>query len=410
VNRILEEKAVPSSPLAGVRVLDLTNVLAGPMATYHLALLGAEVIKLERPGSGDLARVLGADLELSMAGMGASFLSQNGGKKSLTLNLQTPRGVEILKGLAQTADVVCESFRPGVMERLGIGPDDLRAQTPSLIYCRLSGFGQTGPLRDRAAYDQIIQGMAGIMSITGDQATTPLRAGPPVSDAVAGLNAAIAILAALLKRKNTGAGETIDVSMLDCSISLLAWVAGNYLIADVAPIAMGNDNFTASPSGTFRTGNGDLNIAANQETQFIALARVIGRLELIEDPRFASREARKHNRASLRAEIESALASKTAVEWDRALNDAGVPAGLVLTVPEALQHPHVKERGIVHTFDGVGATKRAIRVLKAGFKFESSELSPKNPPPALGEHTEFVLAGLGYTTDDIRDLRASGVV
>jgi crotonobetainyl-CoA:carnitine CoA-transferase CaiB-like acyl-CoA transferase len=251
-------------PLAGLRVLDLTNVMAGPFCCYQLALLGAEVIKVELPKTGDLARQLGADPGLSQNLMGASFLTQNAGKKSITLNLKDPRGRDLLKRLAGSADALVESFRPGVMIRLGVDAAVLRIEHPRLVYCALSGFGQTGPLSARPAYDQVIQGLSGLMSVTGDETSAPLRVGFPVSDAVAGLNAALAVCAALAHAARTGEGGTIDVSMLESSIAIAAWVVGNYMIAGEEPQPMGNENRTAAPSGVFRTQDGLLNIAANK--------------------------------------------------------------------------------------------------------------------------------------------------
>jgi CoA:oxalate CoA-transferase len=282
--------------LDGIRVLDLTNVLAGPFGAYQLALLGAEVIKVETPGAGDLARQLGADAALNKALMGASFLAQNAGKRSVTINLKSAAGKDVFRRLVRTADVVIENFRPGVMDRLGLGYDALRELQPGLVYCAISGFGQDGPLRDNPAYDQIVQGLSGVMSVTGDAESAPLRVGYPVADTIGGLTAAFAIASALVRRARTGEGECIDVSMLEATLVTMGWQVSNWLIAGVRPQPLGNENMTAAPSGLFATGDGPLNIAANQQQQFEALARLIGRPGLAADPRFADREDRKRNR------------------------------------------------------------------------------------------------------------------
>ncbi|MGZ3362880.1 MAG: CaiB/BaiF CoA transferase family protein, partial [Xanthobacteraceae bacterium] len=316
--------------LAGTRVLDLTNVLAGPFCCYQLALLGAEVIKVEVPGSGDLARQLGADPELNRRGMGASFLAQNAGKRSITLNLKSPKGRDAFSRLVATSDVVVENFRPGVMTRLGLDYPALKTVKRDIIYCAISGFGQDGPLKFNPAYDQIIQGLCGVMSVTGDAQSAPLRVGYPVADTMGGISAAFAIAAALFRRERSGEGEFIDVSMLEASLVAMGWAVSNWLIAGVKPQPMGNENMTASPSGTFRTGEGLLNIAANKQEQFEALCRLIDREGLVADPRFAGREDRKRRRVELNAEIERALAAKSAREWSTLLNKHGVPAGEVL--------------------------------------------------------------------------------
>ena len=238
--------------LTGVRVLDLTNVLSGPFCTLHLALLGAEVVKIENPKAGDLARVLGNVPKLNKMLMGTSFLAQNANKKSVTLNLKAPEGKEIFKKLVAKADVVVENFRPDVMTRLGLGYPVLAGINPRLVYCGISGFGQTGPDADKPAYDQIIQGLSGEMDVNGDERLHPLRAGFPVCDTVGGLNAAFAIMAALYHREQTGEGQMIDVALLDSIMPLMGWVAANLLIGGQEPVSMGNDNFTAAPSGTLR--------------------------------------------------------------------------------------------------------------------------------------------------------------
>ncbi len=400
----------PDTPLAGVRVLDMTNVLAGPFCAYHLAALGADVVKIEEPRSGDLARSLGADPELNRRGMGASFLAQNAGKRSLAVDLKHPDGVAAFLRLVDTADVVVENFRPGVMRRLGLGYEVLAARRPKLVYAAISGFGASGPLRDQPAYDQIVQGYAGVMSVTGDAASAPLRAGFPVSDTVGGLTAAMAIASALLGAERTGRGCAIDVSMLEATLITLGWAVSNYLTAGVAPTPMGNDNMTASPSGTFRTGDGLLNVAANQQRQFETLCRLIGRPELATDVRFAERESRKRHRAALTAEIEAAFAARPATEWERDLVAAGVPAGLVLSVPQVLDHPHVRERVVTTTFEGVAGLDRPLQVLRPGFTLDGHRPTPQRPPPTLGEHGRELLREAGLDDAAIDDLAARGVV
>lgn len=396
-------------PLRGIRVLDLTNVLAGPFACHQLAHLGADVIKVEVPGSGDLARQLGADVALNRARMGVSFLAQNAGKRSLTLNLKREAGREVFKRLVRTADVLVENFRPGVMDRLGVGFEVLRNENPKLVYCAISGFGQDGPLRDLPAYDQIIQGMSGVMSITGDAASAPLRVGYPVADTIAGITAAFAVAATLVDRSRSEA-VFIDVSMLESIIATMGWAVSNYLMAAREPAPMGNDNVTASPSGAFRTADGLLNIAANKQEQFEALCRVVGHPEWTADPRFHDRHARLQHRGELKSLLEGVLAAAPAETWWRRLTDAGVPAGPVYTVPQALNHEHIAQRDLVATFYDVPGVGREVRVLRTGFKLNGKSPAVTAPPPRLGEHTEAILAELGYDAEAIAALRRNGAI
>jgi len=399
-----------TAALSGLRVLDLTNVLAGPFCAYQLAMLGAEVIKVEQPGTGDLARHLGADEELNRKLMGASFLAQNAGKKSITINFRSEEGRAVFLRLVETADVLVENFRPGVMDRLGLGHARLEGVNPRLVYCAISGFGQDGPLRNAPAYDQIVQGMSGLMSISGDAESAPLRVGYPVADTIGGITAAFAIASALVRRQRTGQGAFLDVSMLDATIVTMGWVISNFLIAHQTPVPMGNDNFTAAPSGTFRTRQGLLNIAANEQEQFESLAHAIGRDGLVADPRFVDRALRKRHRAALTEEIEAALASMTAEEWEALLNASGVPAGRVLTVPEILQHPQVQHRKLLKTFAGARGVGRDITLTLAGFKMSGADPDASAPPPALGEHTDEVLRGLGCDDAEVARLRKIGAV
>jgi CoA:oxalate CoA-transferase len=396
--------------LEGVRVLDLTNVLAGPFCCYQLALLGAEVIKVEVPGKGDLARQLGADPELNKGLMGSSFLAQNAGKKSITVNLKSPDGKQVFERLVATTAVVVENFRPGVMARLGFGYEDLIKINPSLVYCALSGFGQDGPMRFNPAYDQIVQGLVGVMSVTGDTESAPLRVGYPVCDTIGGITASYAIAAALFRRATAGEGQFIDVSMLESTMVTMGWIVSNFLIAGQTPVPMGNENFTASPSAAFATGSGLLNIAANKQEQFELLCDLVGREDLKEDPRFKEREERKRRRYELKPELEKALAAKPAAEWEEILNKAGVPAGRVLSVPEALDSPQIRHRDLLRHFENVPGIDRDISVVKSGFKLSGDNPDVDAPPPVLGQDTDAILKELGYDSDQINNLKEGGAV
>jgi crotonobetainyl-CoA:carnitine CoA-transferase CaiB-like acyl-CoA transferase len=396
-------------PLHGIRVLDLTNVLAGPFCGYQLARMGAEVIKVENPKGGDLARSLGADAAMSRRGMGLSFVAVNAGKQSIAIDLKDPSGKALLLDLVETADVVLENFRPNVMKRLGLDYDVLAARNPRIVYCAISGFGQTGPWSGRPAYDQIVQGLAGVMSVTGDEQSAPLRVGFPICDTVGGLTAAFAISAALVEQKATGTGRSIDVSLLESTLATMGWVVSNYLNASAIPRPMGNENSTAAPSGTFTTGNGLLNIAANEQRQFETLCNLIGRPELKTDLRFSERQARKENRTVLRGLIEQCLAARSAAEWEQLFNQQGVPAGQVLSLPEILDNPQLTGREFVESLPTVGSNGESLRVTRPGFRLDEPLPAP-TAPPALGSDTRALLRQLGRTEEQIDELARKGVI
>ncbi len=394
--------------LKGVRVLDLTNVLAGPFATLHLALLGAEVIKIERPGSGDLARKLGTLTELNEQLMGTSFLAQNANKKSVTLNTKSAEGKEIFLKLAKDADVLVENFRPGVMARLGLNYDVLKEINPGLIYCAISGFGQTGPDADKPAYDQIIQGLSGEMAVNGDERLNPLRAGFPVCDTVGGLNGAFAIMAALYHRERTGQGQFIDIAMLDSIMPLMGWVAANLLIAKQEPVPMGNDNFTAAPSGVFLTKDGHINIAANKQEQWDSVCDVLGLPDLKTDPRFQKRDVRKQNRKALTPLLEAKLIQRETQEWVELFNANGVPSGAILSLEDALKQPQIEHRETLKDVPVEGIGTVPLFTLTA--KFDQTPGDITSPPPRLSAHTAEVLAGIGIAEDELADLKAKHVI
>ncbi len=396
-------------PLKKIRVLDLTNVLAGPFCCHQLALMGADVIKIETPGTGDLARQLGADPELNSELMGLSFLAQNAGKRSITINLKNARGKEIFLRLVKSADVVVENFRPGVMNRLGLGFEALRQHQPRLVYCAISGFGQEGPLKGLPAYDQIIQGMSGVMSITGDAGNAPYRVGYPIADTIGGMTAAFALTAALADTERTEA-RFIDVSMLESVIATMGWVVSNYLNAGHIPGPLGNENFTASPSGTFKTADGLLNIAANKQEQFDALCHVLDCPELIGDELFSKRQARLQNRVALKERLEKALAARSATEWWPLLTEKGIPSGPVYAVQDVLAHPQIRDRGMIANFESVPGVGRDIEIVRSGFKVNRQAPSVDLPPPELGQDTDALLAQLGYTESEISLFKHEGAV
>lgn len=399
-----------STHLDGYRIIDLSNVLSGPFCAYQFAQVGAEVIKVEIPERGDLARQLGASKVLNKKKMGASFLAQNSGKHSITINLKNEYGRNIFKRLVATADVVIENFRPGVMERLGLGYEILKKIKPDLIYCAISGYGATGPLKDNPAYDQIIQGLSGIMSITGDKSSAPLRVGYPIADTLGGLTAAFAISTALLRKEKAGTGDYIDVSMLESVLASMGWIISNLLIANIPPKPLGNENMTAAPSGAFTTQKGLLNIAANKQEHFETLCKVINRVDLITNPLYAERENRKINRQTLKTEIEQALYQDTAKNWETLFNQNNIPAGRVLSVQEILQHQQVSERNFIINFDEKYNTIQNLTVNRAGFRFASGDPKPEFPPKTLGYDTQRILESLGYQKDEIDDFKNKGAI
>jgi CoA:oxalate CoA-transferase len=394
--------------LEGIKVIDLTMVLSGPFATLHLALLGAEVIKIEPPDSGDLARKLGNVPKLNEELMGTSFLAQNANKKSITLNLKHPEAQRIFRKLVETTDVVIENFRPGVMDRFGLSYRSLCEINPRLIYCAISGFGQSGPDALKPAYDQIIQGLSGVMAINGDERLNPLRCGFPVCDTVGGLNAAFAVMAALFHRERTGQGQFIDIALLDSIMPLMGWVAANLLIGNQQPNLLGNDNFTAAPSGTFATKDGHINIAANKQEQWESLADALGLAELKTDPRFQRRDERKKNRKELTPLIEAKLKEHETAYWVEMLNGRNIPSGAILGLEEALSQEQINHRKTLKSVHSEGIGDLNLFSLTA--KFDKTPAALETPPPRLSQHTTEILASLGYTEEQRESLKKSGAI
>jgi len=396
--------------LHGVRVIDLTTILAGPFAAYQLALMGADIVKVEQPITGDLARELNSENPQHTPMMGASFVAQNAGKRSLSVDLKTAAGREIFERLIRESDVLLENMRPGVLARLGFPWSRIHELNERIIYCAVSGFGQTGPLASRPAYDQIIQGLSGMAGVTGFAGGSSVRAGFPVADSIGGFAATMAICAALAKRAMDDTGCFLDVSMLETSIMALGWAASDELIGGRQAERNGNDNVTSAPSGTFATGDGALNIAANTQQQFEQLCRVIGADALIADPRFVTRTDRKARRSELTRELELRLEGRSAGEWEQLLADAGVPSGRVLNVHEALSQEQVRARQLLHDVEIVGSRFHTERIIGSGVHVDGEALVPPFRPPTLGEHTDVILRELGFGSDDVAQMRRDGVV
>jgi crotonobetainyl-CoA:carnitine CoA-transferase CaiB-like acyl-CoA transferase len=306
------------------------------------------------------------------------------------------------------ADVVIENFRPGVMDRLGIGYKVVSEINPKIIFCAISGFGATGPDADKPAYDQIIQGLSGEMAINGDERLNPLRAGFPVCDTVGGMNAAFAVMAALFHRERTGEGQYIDIALLDSIMPLMGWVAANLLIGGQPPLVMGNDNFTAAPSGTFRTQDGFINIAANKQEQWEAVCEVLKVPELKVDPRFQERDTRKKNRKELTPLLEAKLVEKSTLFWVEALNAKDVPSGEILSLEQALRQPQIQHRGTLQKVDvpGVGG----IEVFGLTALFSQTSGTVETPPPTLGQHNAEILGRLGYDEAQLKELKTKAVI
>ncbi len=394
-------------PFEGVRILDFTQVLAGPYASYQLALLGAEVIKIERRGGEDMRRTPLAR-EWAERNMASAFIAVNGNKQSLTLDLQRPEAREIVLKLAVEADVVMENFRAGVMDRLGFGYAALSAVNPRLIYCAISGFGQTGPASNEAGYDGKIQAMSGIMAITGHPETGPVRAGFAVCDILSGATGAFAISSALYQRAQTGLGQYIDVSMLEASLAFLTTQIADFTVAGHRQAQAGNQAVSRKVTANlFRARESFLLLAVNDERQYRALMTAIGRADALEDPRFADWFQRKAHEAELRAIIEDALAAADAKIWERRLNDAGAPCAGIWKIEEIIDHPQIAARGALQEVDSPWGR---MRLMGSGFQLAHGGARLDRFAPAAGADTDAVLGALGYDAAAIAGLREAGVV
>jgi len=396
-----------SRPFTSVKILDFTQVLAGPFGSYQLALLGAEVIKVERREGEDMRRTP-LSREWADRGMAPAWLAINGNKRSLTLDLQKPAAVEIVKRLVANADVVMENFRAGVMDRLGIGYAALSEINPRLIYCAVSGFGQTGPYSNEAGYDGKIQALSGIMSLTGHAEMGPTRAGFAVCDVLSGMTAAFAVSSALFQRTHTGKGQFVDVSMLEASLAFLSTQVADFTVAGHRQEQFGNQAISRKVTANlFRANNSFLLLAVNNDKQYEALMRTIGRADVLDDPRFADWFQRKEHEAALRAIIEEALAAADAKTWEKTLNDAGAPCASIWRIEEVIDHPQIVAREAMQT---VETPYGPVRLMGSGFQLAHGGGQLDSAPPELGAHTDEVLREAGYTTDQVAALRRDAVI
>jgi len=394
-------------PFEGVRILDFTQVLAGPYASYQLALLGADVIKIERRGGEDMRRTP-LSREWADRNMAPAFQAVNGNKRSLTLDLQKPEAAAIVRRLVAEADVVMENFRPGVMEKLGFGYAALSAINPKLIYCAISGFGHTGPERLGAGYDGKIQAMSGIMAITGHAEMGPTRAGFAVCDILSGMTAAFAVSSALFQRTHTSQGQFVDVSMLEATLAFLSGQIADFTVAGHRQEQSGNQAVSRKPTANlFKAGGGYLLLAVNSEQQYRALMEAIGCAAVLDDPRFADWFLRKEHEAELRAIIETALASADARSWEARLNPVGAPCAGIWRVEEVIDHPQVVARGVLQEVD---TPYGRLRLMGSGFQLAHGGGRLDRAAPAAGEDTDLVLAEAGYTREQIAALRADDVI
>lgn len=398
---------------SGIRVLDITRVLAGPYASYQLSLLGAEVIKIEPVKKGESTRWRSeGDAKLGDIGMSPSFLTQGANKQSLTLNLDSKEGQEIFLKLAATADVIVENLRTGSMAKRNIGYEQVCKVKPDIIYCSMTGYGQTGPKARYPAYDSVIQAAAGFMSITGTPESGPLKSGPPVVDYAMGMSGAYAISAALFQRSRTGTGQHIDISMLDSCMALMSSILTAYVNTGNPPGLRGNEAPSRSPaSTTFKTADGLLAIAINEQHQFVNLLKAIGLADMLLDERFKDAASRRNHTQILRDAIQGALLLDSAINWEPIINEAGVPAAKVLSVPEVMQSEQVMNRKFFGKFSQAQCDlDRDIQLPKAAFQFKTDGPSLRSPPPRIGGDTNLILKELGFLPEAIQALEKSGIV
>lgn len=392
-------------PLKGVKVLDISRVLTGPFCTMILGDLGAEVIKVEIPGKGDETRAWGPPFA---EGESAYYLSINRNKKSLTLNLKSDEGRKILLELAKECDVIIENFLPGTVERLGVDYETIKKVNPEIIYCSISGFGQDGPYRDFPAYDLLMQGMGGLMSITGEKDGPPIRIGVALIDIGAGMYAALGILAALMVKKETKKGQYIDVSLMDTEVSWLTYMASNYFLTGKNPIRMGSAHPNIVPYQAYKARDRYFILAVGNDKIWERFCEAMDLNDIVDDPRFCTNEKRVENREELNAILEEIFATKDSHEWIEILRKARVPCGPVNEISDVVNHPQVKHRGMVVSMEH--PTIGEVKVLGNPINLSLTPPEYHSPPPLLGQHTEEILQRLGYTTEDIKNLREKGVI
>jgi crotonobetainyl-CoA:carnitine CoA-transferase CaiB-like acyl-CoA transferase len=391
-------------PLTGLRVVDLTRILAGPFCSMLLGDMGAEVIKIEMPGEGDPVRRQG----VIRHGLNWYFAGFNRNKRSLTLNLRREEGREVLAKLIAGSDVLVENFRPGVLARMGFDEARLEALNPGLVCCHITGFGGSGPYRDRPSFDFIAQAMSGFMSVTGEPDSPPLRAGPPIGDLVAGLYAALGVCAALTRRGRTGRGDTVGASLNNAMISMLGFLAADCLATGEQPARAGNDHAIVSPYGMFRTADGEVAIAPSSEAVYYRLLHAIGAPELRDHPDFRSNDDRVRNRRAMNAAIEQRLEIAGSDYWIDKLNAAGVPCDRVMTLPEVFANPQTRDQEMVLAAEHPGHGE--VKMLGFPIKFTEAPCRIRRLVPDLGADTDAVLDELGYTKEAIARLRQDGVV
>ena len=394
----------PPRALEGLRVLDQTQVMAGPFCAMLLADMGADVIKIEPPG-GETTRTMGLDLR---PGVSAAFLGVNRNKRGLVLDLKRPEGVALLERLVATADVLVENYRPGVARRLGVDYARLATINPRLIYCSISGFGQTGPYADRGGYDLIAQGMSGIMSATGSEGGAPVKVGVPVTDLGAGLFAVFGILCALRARHVTGRGQLVDTSLFEAGLALSAWEATEYWYSGQVPRGLGTAHRLNAPYQAFRASDGHFNVGAANDNLFPRFCALLGRPELVKDPRFVSVGERLRHRAELERLVEAATVREPRAHWLAKCEAAGVPAGPINTIPEALADPHVRARGMVQALTHPEAGR--VEALGNPVKMSATPPALRTAAPRLGADTDAILGELGLDARTIATLRDKGVV
>ncbi|MCC6249871.1 MAG: CoA transferase [Rubrivivax sp.] len=404
-----------AGPLSHIRVLDLSRVLAGPWASQILADLGADVIKVERPGAGDDTRAWGPPFLKARDGsdLGAGyFLGANRGKRSIAIDLGTPQGQAVVRQMATQCDVVLENYKVGTLDRYGLGWKDLSALNPRLVYCSITGFGQSGPRASQPAYDFLIQAMGGLMSITGvpdgEPGAGPQKVGIPIIDLITGVYAATAVSAALAGREATGKGEHIDLAMLDVGVGLLSNQAMNSLLSGKVPRRTGNAHPNIQPQKVYACRDGDIILVVGNDLQFASLCDVLGLTNLAADERFRTNGARVQNQAVLQPMVEEALRTRDRAEWLERLAAAGVPAGPINNIPEALNEPQVRHRDMVRRYEHPAAG--AVSLVMSPFRFGGRGANSERPPPMLGEHTDQVLAEFGVSATEAADLRGRGIV